>query len=243
MSHSVLGPNGLEGRTQTHRSQLMTLWVTKQNQEFITSGDLQLADIDLINATVQLVGDPGVGNVGNTATTHKSQMNELNAINEVGTTSSVYGLESPNLISQKTHINHGHVSVGIQGMTQAHQFRQDAVHLDNRIELAIPTDLGLLSAQHALANWPNTPLTMEAVKLEQRIRVNTLFFGNGAAPTRVARFVEDWADATSNRNTDGTVTWFTNNDEGQASAQECIVPANCIVGMKLVFNVRPRTTL
>ena len=123
MSHSVLSPNGLSGRTQTHRSQLMTLWVTKQNQEFITSGDMQLADVDLINATVELVGDPGVGNVGDTATKHKSSMNKLNAVNEVSTNSQCYGLLLPNHISQKTHINHGHVSVGVQGMTQAHQFR------------------------------------------------------------------------------------------------------------------------
>ena len=117
------------------------------------------------------------------------------------------------------------------------------MHLDNRIELAIPTDLGLIKSRDMLALWPSTPLTLEAVKVEQRLRVNTSFFGNGSAPSRVARFVEDWADSTNNRNNDGTVTWFTNNDEGQSSTQECIVPSNCIVGMKLVFNIRPRTTL
>jgi hypothetical protein len=243
MSHQVLGPNGLLGRTETHRSQLMTLWVTRQNQEFITSGDLQLSDVELINATVELVGEPGVGNVGNTSTLHKSTINSLNAINDVGQTSSVYGVDLPNLISQKTHINHGHVSVGLQGMTQGHQFRQDAIHLDNRIELAIPTDLGLIKSRDTLASWPPTPIMLEAVKLEQRIRVSTVFFGNGAEARRIARFVEDWADATSSRNTDGTVQWFAGDDEGQSSAVNCQVPANCIVGMKLVFNIKPRTTL
>ena len=243
MSHSVLTANGLAGRTETHRSQLMTLWVTRQNQEFITTGDLELADIELINATVELVGEPGVGNIGDTSTLHKSSINSSNVINEVGVTSSMYGLTLPNLISQKTHLNHGHVSVGIAGMTQGHQFRQDAVHLDNRIELSIPTDLGLIKSRDALASWPPTPIKLEAVKLEQRIRVYTNFFGNGAAPDRIGRFVEDWADATGNRNSNGTVTWFPGDDEGQASIQVCQVPSNLITGMKLVFNIKPRTAL
>lgn len=243
MSHTVLGPNGLIGRTQTHRSQLMTLWVTRQNQEFITTGDMQLADIDLVNATVELVGEPGDGNVGVTTTEHKTSMNSANAINDVGATSSVYGLDLPNLISQKTHLNHGHVNVGVEGMTALHQFRQDALHCDNHIAFAIPTDLGLLSSRSALASWPPMPLTLEAVKMEQRITVNTAFFGNGPASVKTARFVEDWADATGSRNQDQTVTWFGSNDEGQSSSETCLVPANCIVGMKLVFNIRPRTTL
>ena len=243
MSHSVLGPNGLAGRTQTHRSQLMTLWVTRQNQEFIISGDLQLADVDLINATVELVGEPGIGNVGNTSVEHKSTINSLNGINDVGQKSIVYGQELPNLISQKTHLNHGNVSVGITGMTSGYQFKQDLRYLDNQVELSIPTDLGLIKSRDALSCWPANPITMEAVHLEQRLRVNTTFFGNGPVTTRVARFLEDWSDAVGNRNPDGVVQWFAGGDEGQSSAAECIVPANCIVGMKLVFNIRPRTTL
>jgi hypothetical protein len=228
----------------------MTLWVTKQNQEFITTSDLELADIELVNATVELVGEPGNGNYGDTSgngsyattSTHKTTIN-TKGVNDVGQTSTVFGLEAPNLISQKTHLNHGHLNVGIVGMTEGHQFRQDATHQDNRIYLSIPTDLGLMSARDKLASWPPTPISIEAVKLEQRLRVESAFFGNGAAPTKVARFVEDWADATSNRNDDGTVKWFTNNDEGTSSIQQCIVPSNCIVGMKLVFNIRPRAIL
>lgn len=248
MSNPVLDPLGVAQRYQTHRSQLMTLWVTKQGQEFVTSGDLQLCDIELINASVELVGEPGIGNVGiqtGATTPHKGTMNLLHAVNDAGTTSTVYGISAENRILTKTHLNHGHVNVTIEGMTQGHQFRKDVSQGGNDIDLMIPTDLGL--GLHRNVDWPRTPLMLENVHLQQRIRINCFFAGTWPARERYARFTEDWADSTAvsgtKRNSNGTVRYFVNDDEGQSSAQECQVPANCIDSLKLVFKVTPRTKL
>ena len=247
MAHVTLGPNGLTGRTFTHRQKTMTLWVTRQSQDFVNSGDLQLADLELINASVELVGEPGLSNNGNISVQHQATFNSLHAVNEQGVTSIVRNIQSQNRIETKAHLNHAHVDVEILGMTQGHHFRQDEAHLDNRLHLTIPTDLGLMEGR--FKSWPPTPIPLEAVKLEQQIRVNTLFLGNGGIQNRVARFVEDWADsptvqaAVTSRNNDGTVRYFASDDETQAGAVQCQVPANCITAMKLVFLVKPRTTL
>jgi hypothetical protein len=251
MSHSTLGPDGITGRTQTHRSQIMTLWVTRQDQEFITTNDLQLSDVELINATTELVGEPGTGYVGNIQTEFNSTINTI-PVNDSGVFSSVKDIESENRISMKARLHHGSVDVTIGGMTQSHQFRQDSQHVDNRLQLVIPTDLGLISSRIQNQSWPPTPLRIESVKLEQRLRVHTNFIGNGPITNRQARFVEDWADSPAvqlsllpqiSRNPDGSVRYFADNDEGQSSSETCQVPSNCIVAMKLVFNIKPRTTL
>lgn len=257
MSNAVLGPAGVAGRYRTHRSQIMTLWVTRQGQSFVTSGDLQLCDIELINASVELVGEPGKGNVGSVSgygsagaavEPFNGTMNLLHAVNDAGATSIVYNIEGENRILSKTHINHGFINVSIVGMTQGTQFRKDISVDGNDIELLIPTDNGLITQR--LPNWPSTPLMLENVHLQQGLRVECAFAGNWPLSKRVARFVEDWADApevrapgTEKRNEDGTVRYFVDNDEGQASTQECQVPANCVQFVKLVFKVSPRTEL
>lgn len=263
MSNPVLGPEGVVQRYQTHRTQLMTLYVTRQRQVFETSADLQLSDIELINASVELVGEPGIGNTGVVSggydvagasakednRMYNSTFNMLHAVNDAGTTSTVYNEALENRILTKTHLHHGHVNVFIEGMHEPHQFRRDAFHAGNQLSLTIPTDLGLAQARLSNQTWPPTPILVEQVKLEQRLRVNTQFLGTWPEPKRLARFVEDWADSTAvkasvtTRNSDGTVRYFVNDDEGQASTQECQVPANCINVMKLTFKVMPRTTL
>lgn len=246
MSNAILGPGGVAGRYQTHRSQLMTLWVTRQGQEFVTSGDLQLCDIELINASVELVGEPGIGNVGavSSATTpHNATMNLLHIINDVNVVSTVYGISGENRISAKTHINHGHLNVEIIGMTEGHQFRKDISRNGNDISLLIPTDNGLIL--HRESNWPPTPIILENVHLQQNLRVECTFAGIWPKLKRVARFTEDWADTPggTKRNADKTIRYFSSDDEGQGSAAECQVPANCINAVKLVFKVSPRTEL
>ena len=248
MSNPVLSPAGVLQRYQTHRSKLMTLWVTRQGQQFVTSGDLQLADVELVSASVELVGEPGIGNVGNTSsatTPHRTTFNQLHAVNDAGVTSTVYGITTENRVVQKAQLNHGYLNIQIEGMTQQHQFRTDNSQLGNDLQLLVPTDLGI--AQNRNVDWPPNPLLLENIDLQQQVKVNCFFAGTSPANNRIARFVEDWADSTqvtgTTRNTDGSVRYFVNNDEGQASAQECQVPSNCIECMKLVFKVMPRTTL
>jgi len=248
MSNAVLNPMGVAQRYQTHRSKLMTLWVTRQGQEFVTSGDLQFSDVELVNASVELVGEPGIGNVGHVAsatTPHRATMNLLHAVNEVGVTSKVNGIEGGNRVLQKVNINHGHLNITIEGMMQGDQFRSDAQQEGNNLQIVVPTDLGL--SRNRITTWPVTPLLMEKVELQQQIKVHCHFAGTSPANNRVGRFVEDWADSpqasTVKRNTSGLVRYFVNNDEGQSSSQECQVPSNCIEHVKLVFKVIPRTDL
>ena len=247
MSNALLGPAGVAGRYKTHRSQLMTLWVTRQGQQFVTSGDLQLCDVELINATVELVGEPGLGNAGVIAsetTPFNSTVNLLHAVNDAGAVSLVYGILGENRVLSKTHLNHQHLNVSITGMTQGHQFRQDQLHTDNSLQVLVPTDFGLVHQRNQ--NWPSTPIMLENVHLQQNLRVECTFAGNWPAPKRVARFTEDWADTAggTKRNTDGTVRYFIGDVEGQSAATvECQVPANCINAVKLVFKVCPRTEL
>ena len=246
MSNPVLGPAGIVGRYRTHRKQLMTLYVTRQGQDFVTSGDLQLCDVKLINASVELVGEPGIGNFGNSSgptTPHNSTVNKLHAINDAGTTSTVYGIASENRVISKTHLTHRELNISITGMTQGHHFRQDQAHLDNNVELMIPTDYGIM--EHRNPAWPAHPIQLENVHLQQNLKVHAVFAGNWPANKRIARFVEDWALTTggTKKNADGTIRYFVNDDEGQSSSQECQVPANCINAIKLVFEVTPQSEL
>lgn len=246
MSNAVLGPSGIAGRYQTHRSQLMTLWITRQGQDFVTTGDLQLCDVELVNATVEMVGEPGIGNFGDISgkgVAHNTTVNALHSVNNAGVTSLVYGVESENRIINKTHLNHHHVNIRIEGMTEGHQFRQDTLGGGNNIQFMVPTDYGLLPLKDN--QWPPTPIMLENVHLKQNLRVECTFAGTWPAMKRVVRFTEDWADTAggTKRNIDGTVRYFVNNDEGQTSTQECQVPANCVNAIKLVFKVSPRTEL
>jgi hypothetical protein len=248
MSHTTLSGSGLMERTQTRRSQLMTLWVTRQGQEFITTNDLSLCDVELITATCELVGEPQTGNIGTgTSSSNRIFTNKL-LHNLPGEVSKVYDQDIDNSIDTRTGINHGQVNVQILGMTEGHQFRQDAVHLDNKLEFVVPTDLGLEANRIGMQSWPPQPIRIEAVKLQQRLRVYTNFLGNISRDKRVSRFVEDWADATGKRNANGQPTWFTGSDTEKntgviGSSEICQVPGNCITALKLVFNIKPRAVL
>ena len=224
----------------------MTLWITRQGQQFVTSGGQQLCDVELVNATVQMVGEPGIGNFGNVSgptTPHNTTMNKLHAVNEAGVTSTVYGITGENRILSKTHIDHGHVGINVEGMMQGHQFRTDVSQGGNGFRMLVPTDNGLM--MHRDKNWPQQPLMLENVHLQQNLRVETIFAGLWPETKRIARFTEDWADTPggTKRNADKTVRYFTSDDEGQSSSEECQVPSNCIDSIKLVFKITPRTEL
>lgn len=216
MANPVLGPIGLQGRTETHRKELMTLYVTRQNQEFVTSRYMQLCDVELINASVQLVGEPGLSGSGYAVGAayinydtgpaadellkekfmfHNTTINLLNPTNGQGVTSNVYGSEQPNRMVERPHLNHSNVNVRITGMRENHQFRQDEKDPANQLDFCIPTDLGLADHRATLASWPPTPLLLERARLEQMLKVETQFVGSGSPAIRQARFVEDWADS------------------------------------------------
>jgi len=249
MSNQVLSAQGVAERYKTHRSQLMTLWVTRQGQNFVTSGDLQLCDVELINASVHLVGEPALGNNGNILSEvnpHKATNNDLHTVNDQGTTSTVYGITAENRVLTKTHLDHRFLNISIEGMTKGHQFRKDFFQAGNDLELVVPTDYGLIVNRND--NWPPTPLLLENVHLEQNLRVDCVFAGTWPARKKVARFTEDWADAPDpggnlRRNADGTVRYFFGDDESPTSTTECQVPANCIDSIRLVFKITPRTEL
>jgi hypothetical protein len=254
MSNAVLGGVGVAARYETHRSQLMTLYVTRQGQQFNTGGDLQLCDISLISASVELVGEPGTGNHGIVSgiegggageTTYNNTINAL-PINDAGITSVVFGIAGENRVLRKTHLNHGHLNISIPGLTEAgHQFKQDSAQPGNQIKLMVPTDLGLL--RNRSVSWPPQPIELPNVILQQRINVNCSFAGTWPESMKVARFTEDWADSNEGiivkRNIDNTVRYYPNDDEGQSSIQLCQVPSNCINSIKLVFKIDPQTVL
>lgn len=263
MANPVLDSQAVLNRFQTHRSQLTTFIVERQNQEFVITNDKHLVDVKLLSATVELVGEPGFGNTGVVtggydvagASTkedfrmHNGTINALHAVNDAGTTSTVYNTALENRIVTKTSLHHGHVNVAIQGMTRQHQFQQDYAYPNNNAFLVLPTNLGLANSG-IVQHYPPSPISIDNVKLEQRLRFSTQFVGNLPDDKRIARFVEDWADSPSvigsgvtTRNSDGTVRYFVGDSEGQASAAECQIPANCINFMKLVFEITPRTAL
>lgn len=288
MVNPVLGPIGLQGRTETHRSQLMTLYVTRQNQEFVTSRYTQLCDVELVNATVQLVGEPGLNGTGiipagfnllddkdkvglgkPNVPGYRNSINLFGSINGVANTTStnvanitseVYGIRLPNRISQKPHLNHRFVNVRIDGMREQHQFKQDEIDQSNQLDFVVPTDMGLQQDRASLAVWPPTPLELQRVHLQQRLRVSTEFAGTGPRQNRIGRFVEDWADSASvishikstntadnTRGPQGEVWYY---PEGKTYYNDATtewvsprVPSNLITCMVLTFKITPRTQL
>lgn len=244
--------NSISERYQTHQEKLMTLYVTRKDQEFVVSNDLQLVDIELVRSSIELMGEPGFTaeggyvnggrDVAGGATpilqnkAYMATVNGLYAINKTGT-STLYGDTGTNSIVHLPHLNHGWANVEIKGMTEGNQFLRDENFTDNSLSLIVPTDHGLLSVRSAQQNGPPTELRLERVKMQQKLRVNIQFAGTWPTNKRQARFVEDFADTdpTTYRNTDLTVKTHGTTD--------CQIPSNMIVCAVLQFKIKPRTTL
>lgn len=250
-------------RYETHHEKLMTLFVTRNDQDFVVSNDLELVDIELVRSSVELVGEPGfdfntgigrgvpVGGVydlsGSTVPevnpSYMATVNQLYALNQTGT-SRLYGSVLSNGLEHKTHINHGWVNVEIRGMTQNRQFMQDDRYQENQLSFVLPTDNGLLSTRSAQQNGPPQELKLENVKLEQRINVRVDFAGTWPRERRKARFVEDFADTDTAvyRYADGTVRYYAD-DSGSDQLGPCQIPANMVNCVILQFKVKPRSTV
>lgn len=243
MAQSNLTGPSIINRYETYTSKIMTLYITRQNQEFVTQGDDRFCDMELIYANVNLVGEPGLGNVG--SITADGEGGWRNTINSLHAVNDFNAGQIDNRIISKSFLDHQFVNTRILGMHEGVQFQQDYQAPGNAIQLLIPTDFGLSALQ--THPWPPTPFLMERVRLKERMRIETEYAGTLPIANRVARFVEDWADipetGITKRNTDGTVRYFIGDIEGQGTATECQVPANCISSMKLIFKISPRKDL
>jgi len=255
MAHFTQDSSAIIRRYETHHHKMMTLVVTRQNQKFTPTSDLSLVDLELVNATVELVGEPGIGGVGivgggydgqNTSNEEKfamynNSLNLIHAVNNEGQTSKVLNNTQPNKIVMRPDIHHGWCDVTISGMTQNRHFLQDDSVNNNDVSLLVPTDLGLLVNR---TKTTVNPQMLENVKMEQTLTVTTRFVGTGDIPKRTARFTEDFADTApaTYRNADGTVKYY-DAAEGQSSTAACHIPANCINMMILQFKVSPRSTV
>lgn len=257
MAHYV-APNEIYKRYETHHKKVINLYVTRQNQQFRIANDQTLCDLKLLRSSVELVGEPGFAGgtqvgYGHTQGAYDtlgasvdlvtpgycSTTNWLYAMNKSGS-SRVYGMTLPNGVQHKSTINHGWVDVSIAGMTEARHFMRDDGMQDNQVSLLLPTDSGILSTRAQQASGPPHQIVLENVKMDPYITVGTLFVGTSGRNTRIARFVEDFADTdiATYRSTDGSVKYY-----DTAGAGACQIPANMVTHMILQFEMTPRSTL
>ena len=244
-------------RYETKLSNLMTLRVTRQGQTFRIGKDQQHVDLKLIQASVELVGEPGTeaqGGVGcglgfvwdgaQVLTAAATSMTTLNQYEPNWTQTinplyqySLYGDVLPNHVQTNSYLDHGWASVEIEGLTTNVMFQQDKLKTDNNIHLPLPTDLGLVQNRCALQSGYR-PMMLNNTTISNEIRVNTKFMGTAPDRKRIARFVQDWADVDPSTRylASGEVDYY-------AGGSLCVVPANMISQMLLVFEVTPRSTI
>lgn len=235
MSNQVLIDTAIMKRYQTRVTKLMHLYVTRQNQIFEIENDQQLVDLELIRSKVTLVGEPGKGNHGTVVQYSDSTATVIGFRNTINQRT-LQNTEA-NKIKQRSEIDHSMVNISILGMTQARQFLGDETH-NSYLSFVCDTDMGV----HSTNTTNFVPQSCENVKLQQKLQVNTAFLGNANTDTRLAGFVEDWADEDLSRRT-GSVSGapvIYHSTEGTASTDDCLVPSNKIVSILLTFKVTPR---
>lgn len=250
MTSRYVQPDDIYKRYETHHKKVMTLYVTRQNQQFVVANDITLCDLQLIRSSVELVGEPGVsiGNAGlatgasqigfgythGLAASYGSTINTLYAVNK--------GVVA-NAVQHKTSINHGWMNIEIEGMSQARNFMRDDRQMDNELSIVVPTDSGLMAVRAAQQGGPPHPIMLENVKLNQNINIACQFAGSGSKQSRTARFVEDFADAdpATYRSADGTVKYY--DDSGVGADTACQIPSNLVNCMILQFQMTPRSTV
>jgi len=252
MTSRYVEPDAIHRRYETHLAKTLTLYVIRQDQQFVINYDKTLTDIKLIRSSVELVGEPGTSAVGEYvgrgyvsgdlvgSDKYGATINQRYAMN-FSDSSKVLGVTAPNAVVHRTDLNHGWVNLEISGMTEGQNFMRDTETVEGQLSLVVPTDHGILQYRAMQQTMSGHPIRIDAVKLDPTIRVHTEFGGSGSRQKRLARFVEDFADENpaEYRFSDGTVKYFS--DDPAASL--CIIPANLITCMVLQFEVTPRATL
>ena len=245
----------------------MTLWVTRQNQDFITTDDYQLCDVTLLSARAQLAGEISPGNKHPSAPgfVWNNTVASSYDTNGIETTFSYNGKTIGSTRKFRTELNMTLINVNIKGMTYKHQFRQDVIHNDNQIVLPVPTNGGFGHGIYEDLGPVFPIIDLEAVKLEPRLTVQSEFFGNASSEEKQCIFVEDWADQTTGMRVNGKIPWWgssTYKDDPLSVPNEneisnpntnpngpnggvkpswcCLIPARLVVGIKLVFKITPR---
>jgi hypothetical protein len=261
MTSNYVRPDDIYKRYETHHKKLLTLYVTRQNQDFVVANDITLCDLELIRSSVELVGEPGfaggsaqigfghvqgayapdaaAGTLDVQMPNYLTTVNQLYAMNLSGS-STVKGATSPNAIQHKTALNHGWINIEIEGMSQNRHFMRDYRQDDNELSIVVPTDCGLLPVRMAQQNGPPRSMILENIKLEQTIRIKSQFAGSASKQSRTARFVEDFADTdiTTYRSADGSVKYYAESGLGP-----CQIPSNMVNCMILQFQMTPRSTV
>lgn len=257
MTSRYVQPDDIYKRYETHHKKTMTLYVTRQNQQFVIANDITLCDLKLMRTSIELVGEPGLSNgfagiAGNGGTIPKLS-NQIGYGSTQGVTAATYcealnlrklNKSETNAVQHHSHLNHGWMNIEIEGMSQARNFMRDDRQLDNELSLVVPTDSGLISVRSAQQQGPVNPIVLENIKLEQNIRIASQFAGSAAKQVRTARFVEDWADLnpTTYRLANGLVKYY-NDTNGDDEDTQCQIPANLVNCMILQFEMTPRSTI
>lgn len=250
MTSRFVQPDEIFKRYETHHKKILTLYVTRQNQQFVVADDITLCDLELIRSSVELVGEPGVsvGNAGVPTGISQIGFGYTQGLTAAycGTINELYALNKSvvaNSVQHKTSLNHGWMNIEIDGMSQARNFMRDDRQVDNELSLVVPTDSGIMSIRTAQQSGPPHPIVLENIKLEQNIKIACQFAGSASKQSRTARFVEDFADAdpTTYRSADGSVKYY--DDSGGATDADCQIPSNLVNCMILQFQMSPRSTV
>lgn len=269
MSHQTKSSVGIHNTLGKGDTRNLFFRVTKQNQEFTLQGTNsdEFVDLELVNSSVQLVGEPGYGGSGsvldgssaaydgseaiNYFTNHRNTFNELHTTNHPDFNSvpdnrkyKLYGTTIPNHINQDAMLDHGHVSVDFEGLSKESKYlTHDSSHADNNVNVVVPTDLGVERHRITLAA-SRRKFYIHRAKITGRVTIRTHFVGQLDEQSRTARFVKDWADEDpANRyRDDGTIKHFETYEQDPKSTEECIIPANMIESMMFTFKVIPRCT-
>lgn len=249
MTSRYVQPDDIYKRYETHHKKVMTLYVTRQNQQFVVASDITLCDLKLVRTSIELVGEPGkAGGQAGIPTT-----NQIGRGNTGGVSGSSYGETvntqtlnqvEANAVQHKSHLNHGWMNIEIEGMSQARNFMRDDRQIDNELSIVVPTDSGLFSVRSAQQQVAGHPILLENIKLEPTIRIASQFAGSAAKNVRTARFAEDFADTDKSkyRTVEGTIKYY--DDSGTVGLDTFPqIPANIVNCMVLQFEMTPRSTI
>lgn len=257
MTSRYVQPDDIYKRYETHHKKTMTLYVTRQAQQFVVADDVTLCDLRLVRTSVELVGEPGVSNgytgIAGNGTTIPANSNQIGYGHTQGVNAITYcealnlrllNKSETNAIQHHTHLNHGWCNLEIEGMSQARNFMRDDRKMDNELSLVVPTDSGVINMRGPGQQAPGHPTILENIKLEPTIRIHSQFAGSAPKNVRTARFVEDFADLdpATYRQTNGLVKYY-NDTNGHAEDTMCQIPANIINCMILQFEMTPRSTI